>query len=227
MSCSRRINATAAAGILPAARGVCATALRGAAFVALCTAPAYALDADPDRLSPSFDACYEVLDGKDAYVTALNAEGWLDAADRAAAVNRLSDALLPINATAAQTWAEIVTYRETAAAADIERLTRGRAVLEQEGATLLLAGYRDDANRLLIECAIALADDRLTNDFFATEEIDFEEGVRMTSFHESDRPDGTEATIFVVQLAPESEPTPPLAASDAVLTRLVIPAPSN
>ena len=201
--------------------------------------------ADTDPLSPPFDTCYVPLSGKNDYLTGLQAEGWTDADDRIAAMARLIDAFLPINAPQPTDWAGMMDYRSGAAAADAMTLMNGRAILEQDGATLLLAGYMVPDGRLQVECAIALADDRLTNDFFegteadighdADEELNAEEdhdhidlnGYRMVTYSGIVEGDDAEATIYVMQLVPESDPVPPLAASNGVLTRLTFPAPSN
>ena len=199
----------------------------------LVSAFAYGASNDPDRLSPPFDTCYETRDGKVSYVDGLASEGWIDVADRVGAIARLTDAFLPINVPEQPSdWAGIMAYRASTALPDANTLTEGRAILEQEGATLLLAGYRADNGDLMVECAIALPDSRLTDNFFdgADQDDDHEvtvnDGYRMMTLSGM-QADGTEAAIYVIQLVPETDPVPPLAASNAVLTRLTIPAPSN
>ena len=84
----------------------------------------------------------------------------------------------------------------------------------------------------MVECAIALPDSRLTDNFFDgadqddEHEVTVNDGYRMMTLSGM-QADGTEAAIYVIQLVPETDPVPPLAASNAVLTRLTIPAPSN
>ncbi len=200
---------------------------------------------DDDRLSPSFDTCYETRSGKADYVAGLNSEGWQDANDRSGAIARLIDAFLPINAPQPTDWAGMMAYRAGAALSDAVSLTDGRAILEQDGATLLLAGYVDVDGRLLVECSIALPDDKLTNNFFEGTEVEMDHGLleetdptldhdhqelngfRMVSYSGALDDTGAEATIYVMQLVPETEPVPPLAAFNGVVTRLTLPAPSN
>ena len=183
-------------------------------------APTRAQDAPP---TGSIEACLAPHGEREQYLAGLIATGWRDLPPdgRDAALAMLADAYLPVTGQIDGTWADHLANRESALIFWTD-LAQNRTLMQREGFVLLLAGFRDDDDKMRVECWTAGPVSPVTDDFFALIGAVYQsEGVTMTQVNLPATDDRPATELFVSRLTPPLAVDPPLAATDGLRTRIV------
>ncbi|MEJ6398995.1 hypothetical protein [Yoonia sp. 208BN28-4] len=175
-------------------------------------------------LAPSFNACAQTHADREQYIATMLADGWTVTEDRDRAIARISDTFLPVIGPSGLPWDDMMTARAEAGNQPGVELVGDRDLYEQDRHIMMIGGYEMDDGQFRVDCWLALPDATLVDAVF--ESIDDQTilpQINMAAFAGPEHSDGSMTRMMVVQLDPETEPTPRLAGRNGLYIQTVIP----
>ncbi|GAA5072979.1 hypothetical protein N0B44_15015 [Roseibacterium beibuensis] len=214
------------AAIWRTAHGLGALALVALAVAIFMALPVRAQGTTVGSLEPCLDTHFDPA----RYVADLQAMGWqpVPEATRGPALDRLSDAFLALLVVEFDPAAAETAGLRQAQRADWAARTDGRNLLQREGQTLFIGGDLAPDGRQRVLCWMATGpDDALMSELWAiwteTGHTDQAGAVTRAAIPETPTPTPGATFAFYAVSTPQDAMTPSLAASQGLLTQLIIP----